>query len=235
LDFPRILQGGNDEKIDCLFKLHYTVHMCTAKIISKNNKIENKQQRLAKIIKLGQVIFHASDLANLWQINNANTLHTTLKRYARAGLLFRIYRGFYSLKPIAQLDPLLLGVKALHEFSYVSAETMLERAGVISQSRNIITLISSKSKQFSIGNYHYRSRKLAAKHLFNPAGITEINGIKIAGVSRAAADILYFNPRMHFDAGQFIKWREVKKLQAEIGYKPIKDNYDYTKSKRSRA
>ena len=221
--------------VDIIFKLYYTVHMCTAKIININNITDNKQQRLAKIIKLGQIIFHAGDLANLWQINNANTLHTTLKRYARTGLLFRIYRGFYSLKPINQLDPLLLGIKALHEFSYVSAETVLERAGIISQVRNIITLASSKSKQFFIGDYQYRSRKLAAKFLFNPAGIAEVNGVKIAGVSRAVADLLYFNPRAHFDADQLINWREVKKLQAEIGYKLINKNYDFTKPKRSRA
>lgn len=206
--------------------------MCTAKITNKVNKIDNKQQRLAEIIKLGQIIFHTDDLANLWQINNVNTLYTTLKRYAQAGLLFRIYRGFYSLKPVSRLDPLLLGVKSLHEFSYVSAETVLERAGIIFQSRNIITLVSSKSKQFSIGDYQYRSRKLTDQYLFNPAGITEVNGIKIASVSRAAADLLYFNPRAHFDAERLINWRQVKKIQRAVGYALTYDHYDFTKSKR---
>lgn len=206
--------------------------MCTSKITKKIAKIDNKQQKLAKIIRLGQVIFHIDDLANLWQINKANTLRTTVKRYAQAGLLFRIYRGFYSLKPISQLDPLLLGIKALHEFSYVSAETVLERAGIIFQSRNIITLISSKSKQFSIGDYQYRSRKLADQYLFNPAGIIEVNGVKITGVSRAVADLLYFNSRAHFDAERLINWRQVKKMQLAAGYPLTYDRYDFTKSER---
>lgn len=207
--------------------------MCTSKIINKINKIDNKQQRLAKIIKLGQIVFHVDDLANLWQINNANTLRTTVKRYAQTGLLFRIYRGFYSLKPISRLDPLLLGVKALHEFSYVSAETVLERAGIISQSRNVITLVSSKSKQFSIGDYQYRSRKLADQYLFNPAGVAEVNGVKVANISRAVADLLYFNPRAHFDAEKLINWRQVKKTQLNVGYALTHERYDFAKPKRS--
>lgn len=209
--------------------------MCTAKIINRNNKIDNKQQRLAEIIKLSQIIFHASDLANLWQINNANTLHTTLTRYARTGLLFRIYRGFYSLKPAAQLDPLLLGIKALHEFSYVSAETILEQAGVIFQARNKITLISSKSKKFSIGDYHYHSRKLADQYLFNQAGVKEANGVKMADINRAVADLLYFNSRAYFDNEKPISWRQVRKTQAEIGYPLTPKRYDFTQPKRGQA
>ena len=162
-------------------------------------------------------------------------MHTTLTRYARAGILFRIYRGFYSLKPVAQLDPLMLGIKALHEFSYVSAETVLENAGIIFQDRNKITLISSKSRKFSIGGYHYRSRKLADQYLFNQTGIKEVNGVKIADINRAAADLLYFNSRAHFDNEKLINWRQVKKKQAEIGYPLTPKRYDFTKFKRSQA
>lgn len=54
--------------------------------------------RFARLAQTGEVLFHTSDLANLWQIRNKNTLHTTIKRYTQKGLFFRIYRGFYSLK-----------------------------------------------------------------------------------------------------------------------------------------
>ena len=201
----------------------------------KLNKISTQAQRLAKINQLGQIIFHASDLANLWQINNANTLRTTLKRYAQNGLLYRIYRGFYALKPVDKLEPLLLGVKALHEFAYVSLETVLADAGVIFQAGRRFTLVSSKSKNFSIGDYQYRSRKLSDQHLFNPAGIREANGVKLADVNRAVADMLYYNPKFYFDAGRLINWRQVKKIQLAIGYPLTYERYDFTKSKRSQA
>jgi len=52
--------------------------MSTEKINVKLNNIHNKSQRFAEIAKLGEVIFHTKDSANLWQIKNTNTLHTTL-------------------------------------------------------------------------------------------------------------------------------------------------------------
>lgn len=174
--------------------------------------------RFAKIATLNEVIFHVDDLANLWGIKNENTLHTTLKRYAKQGLLFRIYRGFYSIKPVDKLDPYLLGLKAIHGHGYISAETVLINSGIIQQSINEITLISSKSAKFSIGGNNYRSRRLADKYLYNPAGVKEKDGIKIASMERAVADLLYFNPRAYFDAGNLINWKKVKLIQKEVGY-----------------
>ena len=101
-------------------------------------KTNIKQHRFAQLAKLGEIIFHAKDLANLWQIKNPNTLYTSLKRYNQQRLLFRIYKGFYSIKPINQLDPFLLGIKAMHKFCYISAETILEKAGIIQQKTNYI-------------------------------------------------------------------------------------------------
>ena len=100
--------------------------------------------RFAQIAVLGEEIFHVDDLANLWGIENANTLHTTLKRYVNRGLLFRVYRGFYAIKPIEKLDPYLLGIKALHNYAYVSTETVLVNAGVMQQALSKLPLVCSK-------------------------------------------------------------------------------------------
>lgn len=209
--------------------------MSTAKDNQKLSRRSQKDFRFAQISRLGGVLFHANDLANLWQIKDANTLHTTLKRYAAKGLLFRVYRGFYALKPINELDPLPLGIKALHGYVYLSTETILAQAGIIFQSGSAITLVSSKSKKFKIGSYSYYSRKLADKFLYNPIGITEKSGVKMANTSRAVADLLYFNPHTFFDAPQFINWQEVKKIQKKLGYPLTPKYYDITKPKRRQA
>jgi len=174
--------------------------------------------RFSQLAKLGVLIFHTNDLANLWQIKNAHNLHITLKRYVEKGLLVRIYRGMYSLKPIEELDPLLLGVKALHRYCYVSAETVLAEGGIIQQAIEQITLVSSVSKKFSIGNYNFRSRKLADKFLYNETGIKKKGGIRKASVERAVADLLYFNPKAHFDAERLIDWKKVRQIQKSVGY-----------------
>lgn len=191
-----------------------------------------KQDRFAQIARLGETIFHTKDLASLWQIQSANTLHTTLKRYTAKGLLYRVYRGLYALKPLDQLDPILLGLKALHSFAYISTETVLAKAGIIFQVSDTITLVSAKSRNFSIGDYYYDSRRLSVKFLYQPAGIIEQNGIKMATVERAVADLLYFNPKAYFDAPKFINWQKVKQIQKIIGYPLTPQRYDFTKSQR---
>lgn len=191
-------------------------------------KLNIKIDRFAELAKLGEVVFHTKDLANLWRVKSPNTLHTALKRYVKRGLLFRIYRGFYSLKSAQEINPLFLGIKALHEFSYVSTESVLAREGIVSQVSDKITLVSSKSKRFSINNSHYLSRKLADCYLFNPAGVISENGIRIATPERAVADLLYFNPRFHFDGASLVNWRKVKSLQKKIGYSLTPQYYDFT-------
>jgi len=191
------------------------------------NKKGRQENRFAQIAKLGETVFHTKDLANLWQIKNPNTLYTTIKRYVQKGLLFRIYKGFYSIKPINQLDPIMLGVKSLHQFTYVSTETVLSQFGIIQQNINFITLVSSQSKKFSIPeiqNYYY-SRKLKDKYLYQSVGIIEKNGIKTANIERAVADLLYFNPNAYFDADKLINWEKVKKIQRQIGYPLTPEHY----------
>jgi predicted transcriptional regulator of viral defense system len=110
--------------------------------------------RFALLARLDEPLFHTQDLANLWKIKEKNTLYTTLKRYTQNGFLFRIYKGLYSIRPIDKIDPNLLGIEALHQFAYVSTETVLAQAGIIQQNLNYITLVSSVSKKFSIQKFN---------------------------------------------------------------------------------
>jgi len=195
-------------------------------IKNTQNKIRIRQEdRFAKIARLGESVFHVQDLASLWQIKNPSTLYMLLNRYAKKGLLFRIYKGFYSIKPIEQIDPVKLGIKALHSFAYVSNETVLARAGIIQQNIYGITFVSSQSKKFSIGDNCYYSRKLKDQYLYQSAGIINENGIKTATIERAVADLLYFNSKVYFDAARLIDWKKVKQIQKEIGYSLTPERY----------
>jgi hypothetical protein len=174
--------------------------------------------RIALLSQMNEIIFHASDLAILWKIKNQNTLYTTLKRYSQQKLIFRIYKGLYSLKEFKKLNPYLIGIKALHRYAYISCESVLVNEGVLNQPRENITLISEKSLKFKINEYSYASRKLNPKFLYIEDEIYEKDGIRIASLERAVADMLYFNPHTHFDAKQLIDFKKVKSLQKKIGY-----------------
>lgn len=195
----------------------YTVHMSTV-ICDKKIKNNLYKRRFVDIARIGQPVFHIDDLANLWQIKNPNTLHTTLKRYTQDGLIIRLQRGTYSLLPADKVSSLLIGIKTLHRYSYISTETVLAQTGIILQNLPKTTIVSSVSKNFSVAGHSYRCRRLSDKFLYNSAGLKLEDGIMIATTERAVADILYFDPHYFFDAPQLIDWKKVHEIQRQIGY-----------------
>lgn len=185
--------------------------------------IDKRNNYLAILMRQKEQVFHTQDLAVLWKFKNRHNLHITIKRYCDRGILHRIYKGMYSTAPLNEIHPWKLGAKALHDYCYVSVETILQKEGFINADVRDITFISNKSKAFSISSNFYRSRKLQEKFLFNPAGITEENSVKIATPERAIADMIYFNPRANFDRP--VDWKKVKAIQQAVGYPLTKARY----------
>jgi len=171
------------------------------------------------LLKQDRKLFHTNDLALLWGITNKNTLYTTIRRYKQRGILIPIHKGFYSVVPLAELDPIVLGVSYLHNFAYLSTETVLAREGVVAQTIPAITFVSSISRKFElIGNY-YVVRKMKKEFLHNDLGITQKDNYQEATVERAVVDLLYFNPRYYFDNRELIDWEKVKHIRKEVGFR----------------
>ena len=188
-------------------------------IINKHSK----NDRFAKLAAMGEQVFHIDDLANIWGITNKHTLRVTLSRYVKAGMLKRIYRGLYAIKDLSEIDPRLIGVKAIHGPAYISCETILFDHGLINQFPMSISIISGSSKTFSIGGQDYRSMKLDPKYLFNDAGIKIENGVRTASPERALADAYYYNPWKYVDGVDkydfnLIDWKKYDEIIREVGY-----------------
>jgi len=177
--------------------IDYPVHMCT-------DSTNIKQRRFAQIAALGDTLFHAGDLANLWGIQKPDTLHTTLSRYVKQGLLHRVYKGLYSIKALDTIHPWLVGLKAIHGYAYISTETILYAEGIINQKPSCVTLISGTSMRFRIHAVPYYSRRMADAFLYNPAGIEMKDGMRRASAERAVADLLGKSGSSHIQhLGQF--------------------------------
>ncbi len=174
------------------------------------------KSHVSALLRSEQRLFHVQDLAALWQMQNLNTLHTTLSRYCRKGLLFRVYRGLYSKVPWQYLDALELGAKAIHGFNYLSCESVLVQHGLINAQPAVLSFVAEKPKVFSIGTYHYRCRQMSAAFLFNPLGVQKQGPIKIASATRALADMFYYNPMTHID-GKYNR-QKVSEMMSAIGY-----------------
>lgn len=174
--------------------------------------------RINQLIKIDRKIFHSNDLALLWNITNRNTLYTTIKRYVQKGVLIPVYKGLYSTVPLPQLDPLALGKAIIHRYAYLSTELVLVSAGVISQVTYAFTFVSDLTKKISVGSWSFLFRRLKDEFLYNPTGIENQNGIFIATVERAVADMLYFNPNYNFDLRDSIDFDKVQSIRKEVGY-----------------
>jgi hypothetical protein len=175
--------------------------------------------KINQLIKSDRKIYHSNDLAILWGITNKNTLYTTIKRYVQKDVLIPIYKGLYTTVPIEQLDPYELGKAIIHRYTYLTTETVLAKDGIITQATYAITFASSQSKKVSVGNWNFLFRRLKDEYLYNTTGIVNNNGNFVATTERAVADMLYFNPRYHFDFAESINFDKVAALQKTIGYK----------------
>jgi len=164
-------------------------------------------------------IFRTADLAVLWEIENKNTLWTTIKRYVQRKILYQIHKGLYATTSLAKLDKYELGCAISGQLSYVSGETVLENSGIIMQSVTQITLFGKKKKQFEINGVSYLCRYLNIKYLLNRVGIEDNERFSMATPDRAMADILHINPRYYFDNKMAIDAKKVKIISKEIGYK----------------
>lgn len=169
-------------------------------------------------MKLDRKLYHSNDLAILWGISNKNTLYTTIKRYVKKGILVPIFKGLYATVQIPQLNPLELGQAIIHNKTYLTTESVLAEHGIIAQTTYAYTFVGGISKKVTVAGITFLFRKLKDIYLNNPTGIERKNGIWVASVERAIADMLYFNPKYHFDLSDSIDWEKVKNIQKEVGY-----------------
>ena len=174
--------------------------------------------RINDLIKQDRKLYHSQDLAILWGIANKNTLYTTIKRYVQRGVLISIYKGLYSTVALSRLNPLDLGKAIIHRYTYLSTESVLAQAGVIFQTTYNYTFVSDLPKKVTVDSISFLFRKLKDEYLYHPAGIEDQNGNYVATPERAVADMLYFNPRYHFDNPEAVDFDKVKLLQRLIGY-----------------
>jgi len=174
--------------------------------------------RITQLLQLNRKLFHTNDLAILWGIADRHNLYMTITRYIDKDVLFPVYKGLYSAVPISSLNPLELGVAIIHRYTYLTTESVLSLAGIIAQRVYDYTFVANLSRRAVVGLWSFRFRKLKDDFLYHPAGIEDQDGILVASTERAVADMLYFNPRYHFDIPESINKEKVRSIQKEVGY-----------------
>ena len=101
--------------------------------------------KIKKLMALNEPLYHTDELASLWGITNRNTLTVSIHRYVKSGILTPVFRGLYASRSLSDISPYRIGAAIIHQYCYVSTETVLISAGIIFQELSAITFVSSRA------------------------------------------------------------------------------------------
>lgn len=162
------------------------------------NKIQNdiKYSNFQKVLRMGKLVFTLQDLALLWNYQSNNKASDLARYYCNKKFLFRIKNGLYTTTEL--YDPFLLANK-LVPASYISLFTALKKHGVIFQWYADIYCVGNISKKFNLNSQTFIYSKFKQDLCFNPLGIIEENGVRLASLERSICDTLYLYPETTFD------------------------------------
>lgn len=161
-------------------------------------------------------VFTTRDLAVLWDIQDKNTLWTTIKRYVADAKLYRIKKGVYSKLPLNKLNNYEVACTLCGSLSYITLETVLSQAGAIFQNITPIILAGQKSKAINFGDKIIKCKQMKPEYLVNRAGIRDMETFSEATPERALADLLYYKPKYYLDNPLAVDQKKTQEIQKEI-------------------
>lgn len=152
-------------------------------------------------------IFRVSDVAMITGETNRTRLVQRLRYGVNKGYLVSPCNGIYAKTDYSFEE---LACK-LYVPSYISLETVLQKAGIIFQYSDEITLVSYLSRSIEIDGKAIRYRKIKNEYIMDMRGIMR-GEINEATPERAFLDTLYLNSHYHFDNPSVLDKSKIENL-----------------------
>jgi hypothetical protein len=160
------------------------------------SSLKPKTDLVLAIYKESRTVFRLKDIAILVDEDNFQSLNKKLNYYVRTGKLENPRKGIYA-KPEYNLQELAC---TIFTPSYISLESVLQKAGIIFQYNSRITSVSYLSRNIEVQNHQFMFRKIKGSVLVNTMGIIrQTNHVNIASPERAFLDLLYLEKDYYFD------------------------------------
>jgi len=150
---------------------------------------------IEEVYKCPRTVFRLRDLGILTGAESAKNLKASANYYASKGVIKRVRRGLY-VKDDYSAEELAC---RLYSPSYISLETVLQKAGVIFQYSTTITAISYLSRAINIDGNEIAYRKIKNSVLVESKGIEREGNVNQAIPERAFLDQLYLSKNYYFD------------------------------------
>jgi hypothetical protein len=172
-------------------------------------KKPTKGEYMELLLRSPQTVFSTKDAALLWNDSDETLVSDRLKKYAKAGKLLRVRRGFYAKdKEYSRLE---LATR-IYTPSYISFETVLAQTGTNFQHYSNIFVASYVNREIAIGDQKITIIRMKDYVLSNTLGIEHIDGTAIATRERAMLDRLYVSKAYYFDTLEGVDWDKICKI-----------------------
>ncbi len=152
---------------------------------------------LATLLGAKKTVFTIPEMKLIFRKENGRYINLLLQPLKKQWILINPHYGIWALK---EYDILELASK-LKSHSYISFETVLQKAGIIFQNyEHTITLASNNTLTKKIKWYDFVYHKIRDSILTNPVGIiNKGNTYMIASPERAVCDMVYLYKNILFD------------------------------------
>ena len=165
-------------------------------------------QFLPYIFSLPQTVFTLNELELLFPQIPSPLLRKRAHYFVKTNQLLRPRAGIYTK---IEFDWLELGNK-IYSPSYISFQTVLQKAGLIFQPYETIYLASYLSRSLSISGQIFHYRKLRNDILLNHEGVSWEKNYSIASKERAFLDTILFYKNYHLDNLNPLNWELVNQI-----------------------
>lgn len=168
-----------------------------------------KNNIILSLYKRPQTVFTLREIALLFPEIPYVNLKKRMFYFSKSGAIKKLSRGVYAKD---KFDILELANK-LYTPSYVSLETVLQKAGVTFQYYESIFAVSYVSRTVEAGGHTIVYRRMKKGIFLNKQGIEEQGNVVIASPERAFLDAVYLYKNYHFDNLESLNWDKIMELK----------------------
>ncbi len=136
-------------------------------------------------------------------------LKKRMSYFAKSGSIRKLSRGVYAKDQYNVLEL----VNKLYTPSYVSLETVLQKAGVTFQYYESVFAVSYISRTVEVGGHTIVYRRMKKDVFLNKQGIEEQGNVVIASPERAFLDAVFLYKDYHFDNLDSLNWDKIMELK----------------------
>ena len=195
------------------------------------DKKPTKGEYLEVLLRSSKTIFSVKDVALLWSEEREQRVAVRLNKYAKAGKLIRLRRGFYAKDKNYNRFEL---ATRIYTPSYISFETVLTRSGINFQKYESIFVASYVARDIEADGQKISFIRIKDYVLSNTIGVEQSDNVAMAIKERAFLDRIYISKDYHFDNLNALDWDKVfeilpiynnKKMQKRVNnyYKNYKE------------